>query len=94
MRLDMAKAGSVQLPDDDGAIDIYAVLTNWVPNTINEVLLKIENDEARLMWMNANTGAVFAPYDRGVDLILPTTRDVSRLALEYSSWLSPNPGGW
>lgn len=92
--LDMSRAGRVLLLDDDGELDIYAVLTNWVPNRFNDVFLQIENDDARLMWMNANTGAVFAPYDRGVDLILPTTDDVRRMAYEYSGWLSSYPDGW
>ncbi len=93
-RLDMSSAGRLQLPDDGSTMDIYAALANWGRNRYDDVFIKIENDEVDLFWMNSKTGAVFAPYDRGVDLILPTPDDVSRTAYEYSNWLSSYPGGW
>lgn len=93
-RFDMSFAGRVKLPDDDSMVDIYAALANWGPNRYDDVFTKIENDEVDLFWMNSETGAVFAPYDRGVDLILPAPDDVSRMAYEYSNWLSSYPGGW
>ncbi len=76
-QLNMPKAGHLKLPNDEGHLDIYAALVSWIPNHFNDILRKIENDEVHVMWMCAATGAVFAPYDRGVDLILPTTTDVS-----------------
>ncbi len=93
-RLNMSSAGCVQLPDDDNTLDIYAALASWAPKRYDDVFMKIENDEVDLFWMNSKTGAVFAPYDRGVDLILSTPNEVSRLAYEYSNWLSSYPGGW
>jgi hypothetical protein len=45
------------------------------------------------MWVSATTGAVFAPYDGGTDLFLPTADDVASLKREFSDWLSDHPGG-
>ena len=54
----------------------------------------IADDEVRFMWMSADTGAVFAPYDGGVDLILPDTQAVSQMALKHSDWLSSYRDGY
>lgn len=93
-QLDMTKAGRIEVTGDERKANIYAAKTTWEPHRRDVILRQIANDEVRLMWMNAATGAVFAPYDRGVDLILPSVSDVSRLAHAHSDWLSSYPGGW
>ena len=93
-RWHMSKACHLQMPDDEDNLDMHAALVTWHAGRFNDVLELIENDEVRVMWMNASTGAVFAPYDRGVDLILPSVADVTRLAYQHSEWLSSYPGGW
>ena len=93
-RLNMPKVGHLKLPDDGGDVDIHAALVTWEPSRFDDVLRLIENDEAHVMWMCVETGAAFAPYDRGVDLILPTVGEVRRLSYEHRDWLSSYPGGW
>jgi hypothetical protein len=45
-----------------------------------------------VLMVSAKTGAVFAPYDGGVDLFLGGL-DVAALRARYRDWLSPEPSG-
>ena len=80
--------------EDESAWTAYAVETRWETGRFDEVLLDIAEDQLPpTLWMSASDGAVFAPYDGGVDLFVPTVQAVSDLKRTYADWLSPYPGG-
>jgi hypothetical protein len=57
------------------------------------VLVAIAEDRLRALWLETNSGEIYAPYDGGADLILadPGRRDA--LAGRYRDWLSARPDG-
>jgi hypothetical protein len=70
----------------------------WKASAFDDLLLAIADDDAeaigaRVLWMSRATGAVFAPYDGGVDLFLPTHASVQHLKTKYKDWLSLHPSG-
>ncbi len=80
--------------DPDIAWDIFASPVAWHQGTFDDLLRITANDETRFMWMSRQTGAIFAPYDGGVDLILPDDVDIAWLALAHSDWLSSSRDGY
>ncbi len=87
----------LQAPDPDEselAYDIHATEVVWSAGGFNSLLRDIASDALRMMWMSKRTGAIFAPYDGGVDLVLPTLEEVRALAAAHSDWLSSYPGGY
>ncbi len=84
----------IDVPEDECRYDIYVALVTWQSSVFDVLLRSIADDEVRAMWMSAETGSIFAPYDGGTDLILPDTADIVRLSAEHSDWLSSYPGGW
>lgn len=71
----------------------YAGLTSWLAGKFDDWLLRIADDmEAPTLWMSATSGAIFAPYDGGVDIFTTEEqRDVLRRT--FQSWLSSHPEG-
>lgn len=58
------------------------------------LLRRIANDEVSyVMWMDEQTGSLFAPYDGGIDVFLPTTAARDALKERHSAWLSIHPSG-
>lgn len=65
---DLVPSMTFQEPDGDTQWRIYAGRTTWRNEAFNELLASIAADEAApTLWMSQETGAVFAPYDGGVD---------------------------
>jgi hypothetical protein len=81
--------------DDEDAFDyhFHAGLLEWSAGAFDPLLKKIANDEVDAVWMSAETGAVFAPYDGGIDLFPPTYDEAARLKAQFSEWLSDHPEG-
>lgn len=73
---------------------IRAVLTTFQSNAFDTLLLGIADETARrTLWMNADNGSVFAPYDGGFDLFLKSTEEVRFLKMRHADWLSDHPDG-
>ena len=53
----------------------------------------IAADVQRALWVSARSGAVFAPYDGGADLIVPSEVERDALAETFAAWRSPRPDG-
>lgn len=80
--------------EDEHAWNVHAAQTVWADGKFDELLWDIANENAApTIWMSASTGAVFAPYDGGIDLFLPTQELVQRLRASYPEWLSDHPEG-
>lgn len=85
-------------PDDPEADDrpwtARAGTVAWHGERFAKVLSEVAEDRLHyILWMSRRTGAVFAPYDGGVDLFLPSDAEVERLRATYHGWLSKHPLG-
>lgn len=79
--------------DDDWWL-VYARLVTWRSGGFDPLLIDIANWKvSHLLWMSAGSGAVFAPYDGGVDLFLATLAERTALKERYADWLSIHPSG-
>lgn len=86
------------VPDDDDdepvAWRVYAAPTVWRDGCFDSLLLEIADDgQWPTLWVSSVTGAVFAPYDGGVDLFLAGEQQVLDLKRAHSHWLSNHPEG-
>jgi hypothetical protein len=71
---------------------VYAAQNQWTDHAFDDLLWAIANEQApRTLWMSVSTGAVFAPYDGGADLFLPTAQQVDDLRAKHRHWLSSPP---
>lgn len=74
--------------------NVMAGPVRWTQGGFDQVLLRIADEQsAPILWISAESGAVFAPYDGGVDLFLPSEAKVKELRTKYSDWLSSHPDG-
>ena len=74
--------------------EAFAGLTTWCSGRFDHLLRIIAVERpAPTLWVSNETGAVFAPYDGGVDLFLPDERRVAELADRHPDWLSDHPLG-
>jgi hypothetical protein len=64
-----------------------------MPGRFDLLLLEVAQDKLQALWVATDSGAVFAPYDGGADLIYPTgwQRDAARE--RHQAWLSAHPEG-
>ena len=82
------------LTTEGGEWSVHARLTTWPASASRDLLLSIADDQAApTIWMSDADGAVFAPYDGGVDLFLPTTKAMLDLKRAHPDWLSSHPAG-
>jgi len=86
--------GNDDEPCGEGVWSVHARQTTWGARSFDVILEAIANERAfSTLWFSRATAAVFAPYDGGVDLFLPTAADVDRLKGSYADWLSTHPSG-
>ncbi len=81
--------GVVDVPEDDCHFRVYATPRKWHAHAFDDLLLEIADDKLDMFWVSRVTGAIFAPYDGGVDLILPDPAQKEELRQTYAEWLSP-----
>lgn len=80
--------------EDESTWDVMASRVLWTLGGFDEVLLRIADDRAApTLWVSEHSGAVFAPYDGGVDLFLPSESKMQELRLAHADWLSSHPEG-
>lgn len=74
--------------------NVMAALVRWRQGGFDKVLLRIVDEQATpVIWASAESGAVFAPYDGGVDLFLPSEAIAQELRSKYADWLPSHPDG-
>ena len=49
--------------------------------------IAVDAAQSSWLWMSNRTGAVFAPYDGGADLFLPTAADAVQARSRWAEWL-------
>ena len=82
---------------DEGGekVAVYAKRVEWRSGAFDHFFGRIADDElSSVLWVSVETGAIFAPYDGGFDLILPTAREAEEFNLRWLDWRSDFPGGW
>jgi hypothetical protein len=79
--------------DDHGEWQAWAAQVDWKRGAFDDLLLSIAEDQvAPTLWV-AEDGAIFAPYDGGVDVFASTGPQRDQLASRYADWLSRHPEG-
>ena len=80
--------------DDDKQWNVHALQSEWTVGKFDAVLRDIaEHRAGPTLWMSSTSGAIFAPYDGGVDLFLPSQSKVASLVSAHPDWLSSHPAG-
>lgn len=80
-------------PDGEVTLWVHAAPIQWQPHFFDAVLTEIANDEVRALWIAATSGSIFAPYDGGIDCIVPTPVAMNALRDRFRTWLSSHPDG-
>ena len=83
-------------PEDEEAApwNVMAAPVCWKASAFDDTLLRIANEQAApTLWTSAESGAVFAPYDGGVDVFLPSEEMAKKLRSRFADWQSPHPSG-
>lgn len=72
----------------------YAGRCVWHHGRFDGLIARIADDGVRaVIWVSQTSGAVFAPYDGGVDIIMPTAEAAGELRREHPAWLPDNSEG-
>lgn len=65
----------------------------WGKDQFNLVLTDIANNALRVFFLSVINNCIVAPYDGGMDIILPDTETRDRYKAKYTAWLSPHESG-
>lgn len=79
--------------DEDYFFRPYSIETIWQPNTHNELLKKIADDDVRAFMISFEQNIIIAPYDGGIDFIIFDETKKNDLRNKYQDWLSPREDG-
>ncbi|MBT9291148.1 DUF3885 domain-containing protein [Prosthecodimorpha staleyi] len=81
-------------PDQPIRWTVMARPITWQSGAFDPLLLLVaEGDMAPTLFMSAENGAVFAPYDGGADLFWPDAGAQAAARERYRPWLSAHPHG-
>jgi len=81
--------------DEDIVTTLYsAKVGRWELGKFDEVILAVANDElSQIVFLNPNTGDVYAPYDGGADIFITNQEHKKALKTRYSKWASELESG-
>lgn len=71
----------------------HFVQSIWRKNLHNELLIKIANDEFDAFFVCFENNIIIAPYDGGIDLIVPEQDLTNHLKRRYTKYLSSREDG-
>lgn len=86
----------VRPEEHEGVPDFYQIFiskTTWTLHQIDELLVKLANDEVKATFICTNNNRIIHPYDGGVDIILENEQTMQAYKQRYSNWLSPREDG-
>lgn len=78
---------------DDIVFTFYSATTRWRANKFDPVVTAIAEEREQNLWVSSHNPTVFAPYDGGFDLIMPTREEASILQEQFKDWKSVHPSG-
>lgn len=84
------------LPNEfaEGQLYRYAFAeTQWIPKRFDSLLEKIADDFTSAFFASPEQNILIAPYDGGIDLILPDSSTRDHLKYQYKDWLSLREDG-
>jgi hypothetical protein len=74
--------------EEDSSWNVFASPETWTAGAFDDLLWAIANEQVhQATWTSPSTGAVFAPYDGGIDLFLPGDDLVKQLRIKHHDWL-------
>jgi hypothetical protein len=79
--------------EDSEATSLFAARMAWYDGMLDPALRAVADDQLRLLLLNWETGAAYAPYDGGADLFLPSEHERDRVREHFKRWLPPDPSG-
>ena len=80
--------------DEVSSWDVMASPVIWQQRAFDRTLLRVADEKAGpTLWVSIADGAVFAPYDGGVDVFLPSNAHLQALRSKHASWLPANQTG-
>lgn len=65
----------------------------WQAGAFNSLLRAIADDLGRAYFISLQTGALAAPYDGGIDFVMPDQQARDRAKQNYKAWISKRPDG-
>jgi len=82
------------IDEDEVRWRVHAGPTQWADGAFDHLLLDIAEERAApTLWMSETSGAIFAPYDGGVDLFLSEPEQVVFLKAKHRDWLPDRRDG-
>ncbi len=92
-QFDLQREGSIAAEEPGENWAFYARKLRWDASRFGRLLGAIADDRCACMWLSARNGSLFAPYDGGVDCIVPETESTEALTARFGRWLSARPDG-
>lgn len=81
-------------PAESWRIPLVAAHITWHATTLDDILADVAEDIiGPLLVVAVATGCVYAPYDGGADLFLPSAEERDAFRARHAEWLSPHPSG-
>jgi len=78
---------------EEPPIRIVGATICWSDGLWLDLLRDVADDQVRAVFLNPDTGEVYAPYDGGADMFLTNHQRVKVLKRRWSVWLSAHPQG-
>ncbi len=86
-------ANSKEFISEDSFYDAYFLKTEWESNKFNSILKAIANDKKRAIFIVRKSKIIIAPYDSGVDFIIPDNELKDKAKFKFAYWLSEREEG-
>lgn len=83
----------IEKQDESIKGEIFIKTGIWHPNSLDDVLLGIADDEIRVIIMPTLSNRLIIPYDGGIDIILENSLDRDAYLNKFSSWTSKRLDG-
>jgi hypothetical protein len=78
----------------DAWADVWCAVINWEAGLLDELFRAVADErEAGVLLASHDAEFVFAPYDGGIDLFVPTPLEREEWKERFSHWLSPHAAG-
>ena len=74
--------------DNDQYFTPHFIQSIWLQNLHDDLLIKIANDEFNAFFISFENNMIIAPYDGGIDLIVPDLDLRNQLERRYKKYLS------